>query len=161
MSHWVEEFRLYRTSIGRYLASIFDFVFPFSNVTLGKSSSTFYICRHLHFARPVHHRLVSWNKNLYSGSVTTCRSWNTACWRPACYWLGWGPWPLVTPVKATSIRVGGYKKSERSTNVTAHAIPIQIRVWLTYTQSWIKCNILVSSKKFNSKLQCECLNPFI
>ena len=148
----MEEFRLYQTLKGRYLASIFDFVFPFSNVTLGKSSSTFYICRHLHFARP----------------STTDLSVEIRTFIQA----------QLLPVAVEILHVGdlhavgrggvhdprwveGYKKSERSTNVTAHAIPIQIRVWLTYTQSWIKCNILVSSKKFNSKLQCECLNPFI
>ena len=47
-----------------------------------------------------------WNKQFISilyldlGLVTSCCSRQTACWRPACCWLGWGSMSIGDPSKS-------------------------------------------------------------
>ena len=48
--------------------------------------------------------------NFALGLVTSCCSCQTACWRPACCWVGWGSMSIGDPSKSQLGGIGVYKK---------------------------------------------------
>ena len=108
----VEKSLFWKTVLTSFWEVVIVHLFLFQNIRCSRLTATGDVCR---WKRPFCWQTVlgTWFAPIllgrsrfkpYLGLVTSCCSHQTAWWRPACSWLGWGSTSIGT------IRVGGFKK---------------------------------------------------